>query len=67
MGQTETINIEGMSCAHCEMNIKKTIAAVDGVKKVEVSLAEKKAVVTGNYQKSEVINAIVAIGYKVVD
>jgi copper chaperone CopZ len=33
--------IQGMSCNHCVMNVKNTIAKLDGVKNVEVVLAEK--------------------------
>jgi hypothetical protein len=57
--------ITGMTCNHCVMNVKSAIAAVDKVQKVEVSLAEKKAVVTGDFSEEEVRQAIHKAGYKV--
>jgi len=32
--------IEGMSCNHCKMRIERVLSEVDGVKKVEVNLAD---------------------------
>jgi P-type Cu2+ transporter len=42
-GMKKTISIDGMMCDHCRMHVEKALAAVDGVSKVEVSLADKKA------------------------
>ena len=42
---TIILNVEGMSCAHCENRVKKAVAALKGVAGVEVSLAEKKVTV----------------------
>jgi copper chaperone CopZ len=28
----ETIKIEGMSCGHCEMKVKKAVESLDGVR-----------------------------------
>ncbi len=42
----ETINIEGMSCSHCQNAISSAIRSLPGVKEVEVSLENKNAVVT---------------------
>ncbi|KKH47742.1 COP associated protein [Methanosarcina sp. 1.H.A.2.2] len=41
----ETIKVEGMSCGHCVMRVKKAIEGLEGVKKVDVSLENKQAVV----------------------
>lgn len=41
----ETIKVEGMSCGHCVMRVKKAIEAVEGVRKAEVDLPNKQAVV----------------------
>jgi copper chaperone len=35
------LNVEGMSCSHCENAVKKTVGALDGVSNVDVSLKEK--------------------------
>ncbi|MCK9168821.1 MAG: heavy metal translocating P-type ATPase [Treponema sp.] len=45
-GMKKTISIDGMMCDHCRMHVEKALSAVDGVSKVEVSLADKKAEVT---------------------
>ncbi len=41
----ETIKVEGMSCGHCQMRVKKAVEAVDGVQKAEVNLQNKQVVV----------------------
>ena len=48
----ETIKIEGMSCGHCEMRVKKAIEAIEGVRKVEVNLRNKNAVVEYDERKA---------------
>ncbi|MBP1736841.1 MAG: copper ion binding protein [Oscillospiraceae bacterium] len=35
------LNVEGMSCAHCEARVKKAVSALSGVDDVSVSLADK--------------------------
>ena len=41
----ETIRVEGMSCGHCVMAVKKAIESLEGVREADVSLEGKKAVV----------------------
>ena len=41
------VHIEGMSCQHCVMNVKKGLSSLDGVTKVDVNLEAKIARVTG--------------------
>jgi len=36
--KTSTLNVEGMSCNHCVMAIKKTVGAIQGVESVDVNL-----------------------------
>ncbi len=36
--KTSTLNVEGMSCNHCVMAIKKTVSAIQGVESVDVNL-----------------------------
>lgn len=35
--------VEGMMCAHCKMHVEKALAAVEGVKSVQVDLDKKQA------------------------
>jgi mercuric ion binding protein len=44
--QTVRLAIDGMWCAGCSYIVKKTLASVPGVAAVDVSMAEKAAVVT---------------------
>lgn len=59
-------NIEGMSCNHCVMNVKKAIESIDGVNSVEVNLSDNTAVVDGNPDDNTVKNKVEEIGYKVL-
>ena len=43
---TETVNIEGMMCEHCEATVKKALEKLDGVEKAEVSHVKGNAVMT---------------------
>ncbi len=40
-----TIKVEGMSCGHCQMAVKKAVEAVEGVQKADVNLQNKQVVV----------------------
>ena len=44
--QTVRLAVDGMWCAGCSYIVKKTLASVPGVATVDVSIAEKAAVVT---------------------
>lgn len=46
------LNVEGMSCSHCENAIKKSVGALDGVSAVTVDLKGKT--VTVEYESSKV-------------
>lgn len=63
----KTISIEGMHCKHCVKAVKDALAAVNGVDKVEVSLANNNAVVEGVALENAVLQeAIEDIGFDVV-
>jgi len=61
----QKINISGMTCNHCVMNVKSTISKIDGVTKVDVSLPDNAAFVEGNFDMANITKAIEDIGYKV--
>lgn len=44
--ETVTFDVEKMTCATCPIAVRKAMQRVDGVKKVEVSLESKSAVIT---------------------
>lgn len=52
--QTATLTVNGMTCASCPYIVKQSLADVDGVMDVKVSLADKSAVVTFDDTKTEV-------------
>jgi copper chaperone len=57
----ETIKVEGMSCGHCQMRVKKAIEEVEGVRKADVDLQKKQAVIEYDEEKanSEKIKAAI--------
>ncbi len=63
------LNVEGMSCQHCENRVKKAVGALSGVAGVEVSLADKKVTVeldTSAVTGQQVKETIEEQGYDVV-
>lgn len=63
------LNVDGMSCSHCEHAVKTAVGALDGVENVAVDLKGKK--VTTQYDPSKVNpdqirSAIEDQGYDVV-
>ncbi|MCX5806092.1 MAG: cation transporter [Proteobacteria bacterium] len=61
-----TINIDGMSCQHCVMSVKKAIGALKGVEQSDVAVGN--AVVKyddSQVKKEEIEAAIEKVGFKV--
>ncbi|MDZ7591178.1 MAG: mercury resistance system periplasmic binding protein MerP [Rubrivivax sp.] len=52
--QTVTLDVPGMTCAACPFTVKKAIAKVEGVNKVDVSYEKRQAVVTFDDAKASV-------------
>jgi copper chaperone len=48
----ETIKVEGMSCMHCQLRVKKAVEAVEGVQRADVNLQTKQ--VTVDYEDGKV-------------
>ena len=62
----KTIAIEGMHCEHCVKAVNDALAAVAGVDKVAVSLADNNAVVEGAaLDNAALTEAIEDIGFDV--
>ena len=64
----KTMKIEGMMCAHCEMNVKKALEAIDGVSSADVSHEKGEAHVILSSEVSDEIlkKAVEEKDYKVV-
>lgn len=63
------LNVEGMSCSHCEKTVKKSVGALEGVTEVTVNL--KKKTVTVVYESikvslDQIKNEIKEQGYEVI-
>lgn len=64
--QTVTLAVDNMTCASCPFIVKKTLAVVPGVSKVEVSFEAKSVTVTFDDQKATVAalaEATTKVGY----
>ncbi|HWQ47465.1 MAG TPA: copper ion binding protein [Methanosarcina sp.] len=63
----ETIKVEGMSCMHCQLRVKKAVEAVEGVQRVDVNLQTKQVIVDyeeGKANTEKVKTAIREAGYE---
>ena len=62
----KTVYIEGMMCNHCTAHVQKALEALDGVESVEVSLEDKKAVLTlkNDVDNAVIMNAVKDAGYE---
>ena len=61
------LKIEGMMCPKCEARCRKSLEAVAGVEKAEVSHKEGSALVTGTALDNAALKAAVEeAGYKVI-
>jgi len=65
---TKTMIIEGMMCHHCTGRVEKTLAAIDGVSAVEMSLEGKSATLTLTKEIADQVltDAVTEAGYEVV-
>ncbi|NOX38907.1 MAG: heavy-metal-associated domain-containing protein [Calditrichaeota bacterium] len=65
----ETFAVEGMSCNHCVMHVKKALESVPGVESAEVSLEKASAVVTydaSRFDFEAARKAVEEAGYRLV-
>ena len=65
---TKTMIIEGMMCHHCTGRVEKTLAALEGVTAVEMSLEGKSATLTLSKEIDDQVltDAVTEAGYEVV-
>lgn len=57
------INVPDMSCDHCKMAIRRALAGVDKIEKVDIDLDSKLVTVTGDPDPSTVLQQITVAGY----
>ena len=62
------LTVKGMSCAHCEMRVKKALLAVPGVQEAEASHEREQAIVTVQDKNAikidDLVAAVQAAGYE---
>ena len=65
---TKVMTIEGMMCHHCTGRVEKTLAAIEGVSAVEMSLEGKTATLTLSKEVDDQVltDAVTEAGYEVV-
>ncbi|SDJ78898.1 copper chaperone CopZ [Salimicrobium halophilum] len=64
----KTLNVQGMTCGHCESAVKGALGELDGVKDVQVSLDSGKVDVTyeeGKVTEEQMKDAVEEQGYDV--
>lgn len=65
---TKEIKIEGMSCGHCEMAVRKELSKLDNVKVKNVKIGEAIVEYDESKVKEEALyKAVEEAGYKVVN
>ena len=67
MLQTETLDIQGMSCEACVGHVTRALQELDGVQSAQVSLADRQAVVTydpAKVQRAQMAEAVADEGYE---
>ena len=63
----EVIRVEGMTCSHCEANVKRNLEALKGVNSVVANHNSNQVKITGkNYDLDKVKNKINDLGYKYI-
>lgn len=60
---TKEYTIKGMNCPHCQASVTKSIAAVKGVRQVNVNLSTGTATVEGDPSDQAVIDAVRNAGF----
>ena len=64
---TVEFKVEGMMCGKCREHVENALKAVNGVKKVDVSLENKsvKVVASDKVTEKQLKDAVINAGYKV--
>jgi len=60
-----TFQVQGMTCGHCEMAVKKAIARLDPQAKVEIDRNTGKVDVHSDKAREDIAHAVADEGYQV--
>jgi len=58
------LNIQGMTCGHCQRAVQEALEGVSGVSQADVSLEEHNATVEGDVDVQTLIAAVQEEGYQ---
>ena len=61
-----TFDVQGMTCGHCEMAVKKAIVRLDPEAKVVIDRAAGKVAVESTKERADIAEVIAEEGYTVV-
>ena len=60
-----TFNVQGMTCGHCEMAVRKAIQRLDAQAQIEIDRTSGKVQVHSEQPRETVAHAIAEEGYQV--
>lgn len=58
------LNVEGMTCSHCQKAVEDALKSVPGAERVEVDLSAGRAVVRGPANVQTLLQAVENEGYR---
>jgi len=63
--QNTTVKVNGMTCNHCKANVEKNLAALEGIKSINVDLATSRVTISGEeIDLDKVKSTVEDIGYE---
>jgi len=67
MAYNKILNVEGMTCNHCKLNVEKNLKNITGITNVNADFQNNSVEIEGNANWDEVIKTISELGYSVKD
>jgi copper chaperone len=61
-----TFDVQGMTCGHCEMAVKKAVIRLDPQARIDIDRSHNQVVVQSEQPRESVAHAIKEEGYAVV-
>ena len=62
------LNVKGMTCSHCAMNVTRAVEECDGVDSAEVDLQGGRVKISGKaYDLAIIKKSVEEIGYSIMD
>jgi copper chaperone len=61
----QQFNVQGMTCGHCEMAVKRAVLQLDPAAQVQIDRAQGKVEVESQQPREALVHAIADEGYQV--